>query len=119
MAKKSLIRNVKVVRLALREWANTVLTPLPLNALEQLARNQIAIGSFEKLQLWMDSTEFRMTGKNSMSTKDRNWSYKVNGPGRKWLFLHDARGRVMMVFGPKPPKTYDSHFSLRVADVVL
>lgn len=100
MSKRSLRHNVQLVRSALREWANKVLLPTPLATLERLAKDQIVVESFQKVHIWVDSTEFRLSGKCSLSRKDQNWSYKVNGPGRKWLFLHDARGRVVMVHGP-------------------
>ena len=66
----------------------------------------------------MDSTEFRLTGKNSMSCKDPYWSRKVNGPGRKWLLLHDAQGREVFCFGPTSPKVYDSHLFARHMETV-
>ena len=112
MAKRSLEKNVQSIRLALRRWSASILTPVNLNILERRASKQREVNSFKKPNIWADTTEFRMTGKVSTSTKDASYSYKVRGPGRKWLFLHDAAGRVIYCGGPRSPKTFDGDFFL-------
>ena len=108
MAQKSLRHNIRLVRRALRAWADQYLTPSSLAILRSSAAGQVRVSSFGLCQLWCDTTEFRLTGKASMSRGDSNWSHKVNGPGKKWLSLHDGRGRTVFLAGPYSPKCYDA-----------
>mgnify|MGYP005853465407 CR=1 FL=1 len=110
--------NVYAVREALRCWSKNVLTVPQLDKLKAIARGQVQAKSFPNVQLWMDSTEFRLIGNRSMHATNPYWSKKVKGHGRKWLFLHDARGRVVFAFGPVSPKAYDSHLFCRHMETV-
>lgn len=105
---RTLRTNVQSIRKKLRRWSDQVLVPESVDNLKKRAKNQRKVRSFGTVHLWVDTTEFRLTGKSTMRRKDERWSHKVNGPGRKWLFLHDANGRVVYVAGPFYPKTYDS-----------
>ena len=48
--------------------------------------------------LWMDSSDFPLTGKRSTSRKDDWWSYKLNGPGCRYMFLIDGQGRIRKIW---------------------
>ena len=58
----------------------------------------------------MDSTDFRLEGKRSVSRKDPSWSYKCNSPGRRYQVLSDAQRRIRKVWGGYSPKVYDGTF---------
>lgn len=114
MSDRTLRHNVQRIRRRLRSWSKTVLVKPSLAVLKNRAKNQRVVKSFGKVNLWMDTSEFRLTGKSSMSAKDVEWSHKVSGPGRKWLTLHDAFGATVFLAGPFLPKEYDAHIFLRV-----
>ena len=63
-----------------------------------------------KVHLWMDSTNVHMTKHRSTSTKDKNWSYKENGPCQWFMVLADGQGMVQKLWGPYSPKLYDGDF---------
>jgi len=58
----------------------------------------------------MDSSDFAVAGKKTTSTKHPSWSYKVNGPGQRFMFIIDAATRVRYIKGGYTPKLYDGDF---------
>ena len=49
--------------------------------------------------LWIDSIDLQMKGRNVISKKSRKWSYKLDAPERRYLFIFDCRGRVQKWWG--------------------
>jgi hypothetical protein len=109
-SKNSFVHNQKVIREFLRRWAETV---IKLGSLDdwKLARENV---EFDKevndTLLWIDSVDFGLTGKRHVSRKSREWSYKINGPGIRFIVISDAIGLVRKVYGGYSPKTYDGDF---------
>jgi hypothetical protein len=60
-----------------------------------------------KVCLWMDSTDFPKQKYRGCSTKEEDWSYKLNRPGRRYLVLRDGHGRIRKVWGGYSSKIYD------------
>jgi len=60
--------------------------------------------------LWIDSTDFGRIGKQSVSRKSKDWSYKLNSPGQRYMVIWDGKRRARRVWGPYSPKLYDSDF---------
>ena len=54
--------------------------------------------------LWMDSVDLQMKGKSVMKKKNRKWSYKLDAPGRWYLFIFDGKGRVKKWWGGYSPQ---------------
>lgn len=111
-AKKSLEHNVQVIRRKLRQWSETVLVTPPSATLIRMAKRLNRPKSCENVYIWMDSTECRLTGKNSMSRKHPDWSYKCNSPGTKWNVVMDASSRAIFVTGPHSPSLYDGDLTI-------
>lgn len=112
LTSRSLKRNVHYCRHKLKAWGKSVCTVVPSSTLQ---KNGIMFHSHYftgKVTLWTDTTDIRVTGKDRMSRYDPNYSYKVSGPGRKFLTIHDAQMRSIFCFGPFGPKTYDSDIML-------
>ena len=63
-----------------------------------------------RVDLWIDSTDFCLSGKLSTPRSDLMWSYKCNSPGCRYTFLADARGQIRKVWGGYSLKTYDGMF---------
>ena len=91
--------------------------------LEQWGRSKVRLGKIEDWKkanrrvsqdvdeniphLWIDSSDFRLIGKRSISRSDPSWSYKENSPGRRFTFISDAKRRIRKVWGGYSPKVYD------------
>ena len=98
VSKKTLERNIHKCRYQLKEWASSVLKIVSSNRLKkhgQLFNSQFFVG---KVTLWADSTEFRIKGKSKTSRFSTTWSHKLNGPGRKFLTIHDGHMRTIFCF---------------------
>jgi hypothetical protein len=58
----------------------------------------------------MDSSDFPMQRRGKTSRKDPDWSYKLNRPGRRYMFLRDEKGKIRKIWGGYSPKVYDGEF---------
>jgi len=85
-------------------------------ALQRRTRKRRFPKEFRDVCLWFDSSDFRLTGKISTSTKSSWWSYKLNSPGLRYNALTNAKGQVNCLFGPYSPKIYDGDFLLMHQD---
>lgn len=104
----SLEHNIPLIRECLRGWAETVI--VPGNSTEwKAARSGLKLGSkVNDGNLWMDSTDFPVSGKVSTSRKSPRWSFKLNGPGRRYMMVFDAKGCAKFIWGGYSPKRHDS-----------
>lgn len=62
----------------------------------------------QRVNLWLDSSDFplaRKRGKRGRSSS--KWSYKLNRPGRRYMFLRDGRRMIRHVWGGYSPKLHD------------
>ena len=90
----SLSHNISIVREAIRVWADQQIFLGTLNDWN-LARKNVSLPSVvENTNLWLDSADFHLTGKSSMSRKDDNWSHKEDGPASRYHFISDAQQRI-------------------------
>lgn len=60
--------------------------------------------------LWMDSSDFPLTGRASTSRKHTSFSYKLNGPGQRYMVILDGSGAVKRLWGGYSPKQHDGSF---------
>jgi hypothetical protein len=49
--------------------------------------------------LWMDSSDFPKQRRGKSSRKDPDWSYKLNRPERRYMFLRDGKGTIGKIWG--------------------
>lgn len=57
--------------------------------------------------LWMDSSDFSLTGKRKISKRSLDWSFKNNSPGRRFMVLMDGSLKIVGLWGPYAPKLHD------------
>ena len=55
----------------------------------------------------IDSTDFKLRGKNSTSVKSKNHSYKNNAPSQRYMFINDGKNRIRKYWGGYSPKMHD------------
>jgi hypothetical protein len=107
----SLQHNIKKCRELLCRWAVDHLFP-PGDSKEW---DKTAVvcrfkDDFKGANLWMDSSDFPKEGIRKYSRKGRDWSYKLNRPGRRYMVICDAKRRIRFKFGGYSCKTYDGDF---------
>ena len=107
MTAKCYLRNTKVIRGILAAWGEQQIKnegAAKWNEYKKLFPKKRNLGS---VNLIMDSTDFRRSGRASMSRKDTRWSHKLNAPGQRFQVVCDARGMVQRLWGGYSPKVYD------------
>ena len=110
IANKSLHNNFKIVRNVLKSWAEDKIIPGSTSDWIEAASNCQFQKEVEDTNLWLDSVDIRLPGKNTLSKKDPMWSYKKNGPGRRFECISDANQVIRLLKGPLCPKLYDADF---------
>jgi hypothetical protein len=106
----TLQHNTEVIRRILGKWGEERIVLGTLQDWQQASRNMKWKKEIKGSCLWMDSVDFRLKGKRSVSRKDPSWSYKCNSPGQRYMFLLDAKTRVRKLWGGYYPKTHDGSF---------
>lgn len=106
----SMLHNSQVLRKALDGWANQQFLVGDRNSWDEAARNGRFPASIGDANLWIDSVDYRIKGKQSASRKGPQWSYKLNAPGRRYVTIHNARRKVVKVYGGHSPKLFDGTF---------
>jgi hypothetical protein len=64
----------------------------------------------------MDSNNFQLSGKSSISRKDSKWSDKLNAPGQRFQLLCDTFGKVQRLWEGYNPKIFDGDWLEIMAD---
>ncbi len=62
---------------------------------------------FQKVCLWMDSTDFPLENVGGKKKKDPDWSFKCNSKGRRYMVLRDGKGVIRKLWGGYSPKVFD------------
>ena len=104
---KTLRHNTKLTRKILSEWSRNQIINEGRRVWDDHRGMLPSRVGLHEVNLLIDSTDFRRSGKQSMSTKDHRWSYKVNGPGQRYTVVMDARGIIQKIWGGYSPKLYD------------
>lgn len=105
-APKTLPHNIQVLRKIFAKWA-TLQIDLGSRIDWDAARPNHSFGkAVKKVNLWMDSVDFGLLGKRSISRKSGDWSYKLNGSGRRFQILMDGNTKIRLCSGPYSPKIH-------------
>jgi len=117
VSQESFLYNIQAAREVNFSWSESQITMPTIKVLNKKAKTIDLKGvpkkdktGKTKVHLMMDSSDFKMKGKRSTSTKDPFWRYKENGPARRFMMVTDGRGSVKRIWGPYSPKTYDGDF---------
>jgi DDE superfamily endonuclease len=108
-SKKTLNHNQHVLRKEFGKWGEQQLQLGGLSNWRRVSKKYLPTLK-NCPHLLMDSTDFQKSGKNSLSRKDSEWSYKCNGPGRRYMAIVDVSGCPRALFGGYSPKLYDAHW---------
>lgn len=107
---ESLQHNTEIMRRLLADWAATQLDLGNRDIWKAHSRHFTTKKTFKECSLWIDSSDFPLAGKRVISRKSKMWSYKLNKPGQRFMFIVDGKGIVRKVWGGYSPKEYDSMF---------
>jgi hypothetical protein len=107
---KSFQHNWGVIRKEIAKWAESTIDLGTAEDWDEAVEDVALPKEFENVNLWMDSTDFPKQRHKGGSRKDPDWSYKLNKPGRRFMFIRDGKGLIRKVWGGYSPKLYDGDF---------
>ena len=110
LAERTMRHNMKELRRLFSKWAEERIKRGNLPEWKEAARGLKFSKELKGVCLWMDSSNFPLIGKEGASRKKRTWSFKLNGPGRRYMVLMDGEGKVRSIWGGYSPKVYDGDF---------
>ena len=108
ITEKSLSKNQKRLRKIFAKWGTDQINTGDYSDWERAKKNVKFKKPVKELQLFIDSSDFRLTGKRVTSKKDPSWSYKENGPAQRFMTICDAQARVRFLRGGYTPKLFPS-----------
>jgi len=111
---KSLSHNCQKIRKLLGEWGNSTIK-LNNESTWKLASIGITISKRVKeigtgAYLWIDSVDLPINKFKGYITKFPWYSFKLNGPGRRFMLIRNGRRKVVGMWGGYTPKLYDGHW---------
>ena len=112
LSNEAIQHNVKLVRRALGKWAKSVISVDDHGRLGRVAAKTQRPPPLGAVVLWIDSTDFRIKGKQSVHRDKSQWSHKLKSPGRRWLTITNAKAQVQWVAGPYKPTQYDGDLTV-------
>ena len=118
LAKESIQHNVKSTRKELRKWAKTIIVPDDSSCLSCVAASLDRPKPCDKVTLWIDSSDFRAKGKQSIHKDKSNWSHKLHSPGRRWLTIMNGKGAPQWISEFHKPTDYDGDLIIFYAKVI-
>lgn len=113
---RSVRHNTHSIRKTLGNWARKKISLGDYTEWKNAARNVRKSAAVEEALFSLDSSDFRLKGRRTVSRKDRSWSFKEDSPAQRFQFLTDLQQRVRRVWGPLSPKLYDGDFMETVAE---
>lgn len=106
----SLRKNQKVLRRIFYCWSKQFIELGTVDNWNKAATNVPLGNQVKKLNLLLDSVDFRLAGKSTTSKGSPDWSYKEDSPAQRYYYFRDLQGFVRALFGGSFPKTYDGHW---------
>ena len=107
---KSFRVNVSRIRKVLYYWGKSKIQVGDLNEWKALARHASPYDELKDVCLWMDSTDLKIHRGKKRGGRSEFWSGKLIGPGRRFMTISDAKGKIRRLYGGYSPKFYDGHF---------
>lgn len=106
----SLCDNSKRVRELLYEWALTKISIGNRDAWVAAARHAPFKGDCASLNLFIDSTDFKIEKTSGRGPSSDYWSGKEKWSCLRFMTLVDAHKKILKIWPGYGPKQYDSHF---------
>src|SRR5579883_2082400 len=106
----SFCHNVCEIRKVLAKWGRQQIVLGDLPTWKRAARHSAFPEKTQDACMLIDSSDFQIKGRRSISRKSAWWSYKLNAPGRRFTFLIDCRRRILKIWGGYSPKVHDGEF---------
>jgi hypothetical protein len=106
----SFIHNCNEIRTVLAQWGRRQVVLGNLVTWNRAARHCSFPKDISDACMLIDSSDFKIKGRRTVSRKDPSWSYKLNAPGRRFTLLIDCKRRILKAWGGYSPKVYDGDF---------
>jgi DDE superfamily endonuclease len=107
--RRTLRHNQQVIRKALNKWGKKKVVVGTQQEWNRAVMDWDKPVDTKDTNLWIDSVDLPQVGKTTEDKKGDRWSFKLNGPGQRYLFLFDGKGRIQQWWGGYTPKLYDGH----------
>ena len=109
-SKHTLVENQKALLNEMGNWADEIMDKRMIAHYQQLSKRN-GLVTFQKRPLFLlDSVDFPVQCFRGLRRSNKIWSYKLNGPGRRYMLLSDGNGIPLKVWGGYSPKAYDGHW---------
>ena len=102
--------NTKRIREFLYYWSEQYIESGNLQDWNNAASTIKTKKELGEVNLWIDSTDFKLEGKGTVSKSSIDWSFKKNSLGCRFMLISDANGVIRYVSDAYPPKTYDGYW---------
>lgn len=111
---KSLQHNIQIIRKELGRWGKGKIE-LGNKYKWKMASLRVEVPKNLKKKLkspllWTDSSDFPRAKFKGYSKKGPWHSFKLNGPGRRYMFVRNGSRKVVKLWGGYTPKLYDGYF---------
>jgi hypothetical protein len=110
LSRDSWEHNIQAMRKVLGEWGETTVERGTKGEWDKVMRNRPLPKHVQGVNLWGDSTDFRLIGKQSSSTGSPDCSHKLGAPAQRYMIFMDGKGRVRLLRGGYSPKVADSQW---------
>jgi hypothetical protein len=107
---KTFSHNACILRAEMASWAHQYITVGTKRDWNTAAADVKRPDPFDEVNMWIDSTDVPKTRKKGVGTKHPDWSYKLNGPGRRYMLLQNGQNKILKIWGGYTPKLYDGDF---------
>lgn len=108
--KRSLEHNTKVIRRTLGEWGRSKTKLFRKSRWDRTAAHVHQSTHLPVVNIWIDSTDFKLARTKERTKKSDDWSFKENAPAQRFMCLADGETRILAFEGGYSPKIYDGHF---------
>jgi len=102
--------NSRRIRKALSGWGREQMPLGNITEWRKAMKHVAGVKHFPGLCLWMDSTDVKTENRKGKKKKEKNWSFKCNSRGRRYMVIVDGKGRIRKMWGGYSPKVYDGEF---------
>lgn len=92
--RKTLGHNQQVIQRLLDKWGRKQVQCGSIDDWKRAVQHWDMPLTLKGTNLWIDSLDLQIKGKSRVKKKSRKWSYKLDAPGRRYMFVFDGNGRV-------------------------
>lgn len=110
LSHRSFQHNTEVIRRLGANWAKQYIDLPLLEDRQEIANHTHQSRVLGLIDLWVDSSDFKIQTARGVGKKHVDWSYKENHAAQRYMCVTTGDGVVRMLYGGYSPKVHDSTF---------